>query len=97
MDAAAPSTSPTPSVEVPRLGPHELAVLQVFLDCRGRVVSRLEIARRAGLTGMNQRRCDSLLVTLRRVLGADAIRTVRGRGWMLEPTALDRAHHLIAA
>jgi DNA-binding response OmpR family regulator len=101
MDAASPTSSPDPSTDpstrVPRLGPHELAVLQVFLDCRGRVVSRLEIARRAGLTGMNQRRCDSVLVTLRRVLGAEAIRTVRGRGWMLELDALERANHLIAA
>lgn len=81
----------------PVLGRQELAVLQVFLECRGRVVSRAEIARRAGLTGLNQRRCDSLLVDIRRVLGADAIRTVRGRGWMLEPDAIGRATDVIAA
>lgn len=97
MDAPLPAPHPSQSPANPRLGVNELAVLQVFLDCRGRVVSRAEIARRAGLTVMNQRRCDSLLVTIRRVLGAEAIRTVRGRGWMLELDALERAHHLIAA
>ena len=97
MDAPIPAQHPSQSPADPRLGVNELAVLQVFLECRGRVVSRAEIARRAGLTGMNQRRCDSLLVAIRRVLGAEAIRTVRGRGWMLELDALERAHHLIAA
>ncbi|MBU3717466.1 MAG: helix-turn-helix domain-containing protein, partial [Actinobacteria bacterium] len=63
------------------LGPHDLAVLRVLVDCQGRVIGRSEIARRAGLTELNQRRSDSILVTLRRTLGATAIRTVRGRGW----------------
>lgn len=97
MDPA-PTISPSESAtDTLRLGPNELAVLQVFLDCGNRVVSRLEIARRAGLAGMNERRCDSILVSLRRVLGAESIRTVRGRGWMLEIGAVERAHHLIAA
>lgn len=75
----------------------ETAVLQVFLDCQGRVVSRAELARRAGLTGLNSRRCDSLLVAIRRVLGPEAIRTVRSRGWMLQPSAVDDARRLLAA
>lgn len=79
------------------LSRQDMAVLQVFLECRGRVVSRAEIARRAGLNGLNQRRCDSILVNIRRVLGADSLRTVRGRGWMLEEFVLDRASRLIAA
>lgn len=78
------------------LGRQELAVLRVFLECRGRVIGRAELARRAGLSGLNQRRCDSLLVDIRRVLGADAVRTVRGRGWMLEEFAMERAAELIA-
>ena len=97
MDSS-PSTVPTESAsDAVRLGPNELAVLQVFLDCGNRVVSRLEIARRAGLAGMNERRCDSILVSLRRVLGSESIRTVRGRGWMLEIGAIELAHHLVAA
>lgn len=79
------------------LSTQELAVLQAFLDCEGRVISRLEISRRAGLTGLNSRRCDSILVALRRVLGPEAIRTVRSRGWMLEPAVLDDARRLLAA
>ena len=79
------------------LGQQELAVLQALIDCRGRVVSRRELARRAGIADLNERRCDSLLVAVRKVLGADAIRTVRGRGWMLEAGVIDRANHLVAA
>jgi DNA-binding response OmpR family regulator len=72
-------------------------VLQALLDCRGRVVSRRELARLAGIADLNDRRCDSLLVSIRKVLGADAIRTVRGRGWMLVPVAVDMAENLLAA
>jgi len=49
-----------------------------------RLVSRRELARRVGIADLSERRCDSLLVGVRRVLGADAIRTVRSRGWMLD-------------
>lgn len=66
-------------------------MLRVLLDCSGRVISRHELARRAGLGDRHERRCDSLLVALRRTLGDDAIRTVRGRGWMLLPEHADAA------
>ena len=79
------------------LGQQELAVLQALIDCSGRVVGRRELARRAGIADLNERRCDSLLVSVRRVLGAEAIRTVRGRGWMLEAAVIDRASLLVAA
>lgn len=79
------------------LGQQELAVLQALIECHGRVVSRRELARRAGIADLNERRCDSLLVSVRRVLGAGAIRTVRGRGWMLEAAVIDRASLLVAA
>ena len=79
------------------LSAQEMAVLQAFLDCEGRVISRLEIARRAGLVGLNSRRCDSILVALRRALGPESIRTVRSRGWMLEPVVLDDARRLLEA
>jgi hypothetical protein len=48
-------------------------------------VSRTEIARVAGLDDLSERRCDSLLVGVRRAVGVDAVRTVRRRGWMLVP------------
>jgi DNA-binding response OmpR family regulator len=49
----------------------------------GTVVSRQEIAVEAGIADLNARRCDSLIVGIRRRIGADRIRTVRRRGWML--------------
>ncbi len=66
----------------------EVAVLATLLEARGRVVSRPELARRSGLQHASARRADSLLVTLRRALGASAVRTVRRRGWMLDPEAI---------
>ena len=61
----------------------EVAVLAALSECAGRVVPRTELARRAGLARAGARRCDSLLVGVRRALGPDAVRNVRGRGWML--------------
>ena len=49
----------------------------------GRVLSRAELARRAGIADLSARRCDSLIVGIRRSIGADRVRTVRRRGWML--------------
>src|SRR3954453_2478685 len=66
------------------LGTQERAVLLVLAENAGKVVSRRELARRIGLADQNARRCDSLLVGVRRVLPAGAIRTVRSRGWMLD-------------
>ena len=60
----------------------ETAVLRALAG--GRVVSRSEIRRAAQLDQHSDRRCDSILVGLRRVLPEGAIRNVRGRGWMLE-------------
>ena len=77
------------------LGNQELAVLRVLHDSCGRVVSRRELARRVGLADRNSRRCDSLLVGLRRVLGPDSITTVRSRGWMLEREAAPMAQTLL--
>ena len=61
----------------------EQAVLSVLQEAHGRVVSRDHIARRAGLRDVSPRRIDSVMVNLRRRLGPEALRTVRGRGWML--------------
>lgn len=77
------------------LGTQERAVLGVLLANRGRVVSRRELARQAGLSDLNERRCDSVLVLLRRHLGSDAIVTVRSRGWMLHPASVAAAAALL--
>ena len=61
----------------------ERAVLGALVAVDGRVVSRTELAERAGLATLSDRRVDSILVGLRRRLGADSIITVRARGWRL--------------
>jgi DNA-binding response OmpR family regulator len=66
------------------LRPPERAVLDVLIAANGRVVSREHLTRRAGLNVVGPRRADSIVVELRRVLGPDAIHTVRGRGWRLD-------------
>lgn len=70
-------------------------MLAVLVANRNRVVGRREIARDAGLAELNQRRCDSILVGVRRQLGADAIITVRSRGWMLADHVLPAALALL--
>jgi DNA-binding response OmpR family regulator len=61
----------------------ELAVYQVLARNAGRVLSRPEIAREAGIDELSERRCDSLIVGIRRRIGSEQIVTVRRRGWML--------------
>lgn len=70
------------------LGTQERAVLLALAEDAGKVVSRRELARRIGVENLSERRCDSILVGVRRVLGPDAIRTVRSRGWILQPHAI---------
>lgn len=68
------------------LSAQEVAVLLVLAGAGGRVVSRGELQRRAGLSDLAPRRCDSVIVGLRRVLGPGAIVTVRARGWRCSPS-----------
>jgi DNA-binding response OmpR family regulator len=63
--------------------PQEARVLEVLASAEGRVVPRRELIRRAGLHDCSPRRCEAVLVGLRRALGDDAIHNVRGRGWRL--------------
>jgi DNA-binding winged helix-turn-helix (wHTH) protein len=74
-----------------RLGEQEQSVLGVLLANRGRVISRRDLARRAGLANLSERRCDSLLVSIRRALGPNSVITVRSRGWMLSEDAIAAA------
>ena len=82
--------TPGPDASDPlgHLGAQERAVLLALAESAGKVVSRRELARRVGIAELSERRCDSLLVGVRRVLGTDAIVTVRSRGWMLRAEAL---------
>jgi DNA-binding response OmpR family regulator len=61
----------------------ELALIGVLLESTGRVVSRTELVRRAKMFGLAPRRVDVHLVEVRRMVGADNLVNVRGRGWML--------------
>ncbi len=79
-----------------RLGEQEQSVLNVLLANRERVISRRELARRAGLANLSERRCDSLLVAIRRALGPNSVVTVRSRGWMLRDEAIDAASALVS-
>lgn len=91
-----PSPAATPHGGVTTgLGAQERAVLRILVEQGGRVISRHEIARRCGLTELHERRCDSILVHVRQALGPDTIVTVRRRGWMLRPEAMDRAVALL--
>lgn len=70
-------------------------MLKVLLAHQGRVLGRRELARQAGLGELSERRCDSVLVGIRRALGPESIRTVRSRGWMLAPGAVEAATRLL--
>jgi len=70
-------------------------VLSVLVAHRGRVISRRELARRAGLAGLSERRCDSVLVSIRKVLGPMSVITVRSRGWMLSAEGVEAAAALV--
>jgi DNA-binding response OmpR family regulator len=90
VDAEPPPASTLPPA--PRLGVSERAVLRTLAESAGRVIGRPELARRSGLSDLHARRCDAAIVSLRRLLGHDAIRTVRSRGWMLVPEAVSAAN-----
>lgn len=76
-------SSDEPTGEDAPLNEREYALLRVLVDSRGRVVTRSELARRAGLRHLQPRRVDVLLVNVRRAVGAEHLQNVRGRGWML--------------
>lgn len=74
-----------------RLGSQERAVLSVLVANQHRVISRGELSKWAGLEGLSERRCDSVLVQIRRHLGRESVTTVRGRGWRLSAAHVETA------
>ncbi|MFZ4719136.1 MAG: hypothetical protein ACOYMR_06910 [Ilumatobacteraceae bacterium] len=70
--------------------------MAVLLANHRRVIGRRELARLAGMADLSDRRCDSVLVGVRRVLGPDSIVTVRSRGWMLAEHAVPLAEAFLA-
>jgi len=87
MDRPAPAAHADSRSQVSRplehLTPQERAVYHVLADNVGRVLSRSELARAVGIADLSARRCDSLIVGVRRAVGSSRVRTVRRRGWML--------------
>ena len=77
------------------LSPTDTKVLRVLWDSPGKVLSRETLVRKAGLDTSSARRVDSSMVVLRRVLGPDAVRTVRRRGWMLTEEGHQAAHRFL--
>jgi len=71
-------------------------ILDSLLQQEGRVTSRDTLMRLAAVESLTNRRVDVSMVMLRRVLGADSIKTVRQRGWMLTEAGIAAAHNLLA-
>ena len=80
----------------PALSQTDCGVLQVLLSQHGRIIGRDTIQRLAGLDSVSTRRVDASIVVLRRILGAEAITTVRRRGWMLADDAVTASTQLLA-
>lgn len=84
-----------PIPDAPALSATDRAVLGVLLSHCGRVTGRETILRMADLDHLGARRVDASIVLLRRVLGADAISTVRRRGWMLNAKSAPLARDIL--
>ena len=70
-------------------------MLSTLVEHHHHVLGRRELAELSGLDGLSLRRCDSVLVKLRRALGEGAITTVRSRGWRLDDTSIQTARSLL--
>jgi two-component system response regulator QseB len=66
-----------------RLSGRETAFLQELAIRPGRIVSRYEILRRVFDTAEDPSIVETYVYYLRRKLGPDAVRTVRGRGYQI--------------
>ena len=81
--------------QAPILNQVDLAVLEALASRAGTVIGRVTLRRLAGLWDRSPRRCEISIAAIRRVLGDDAIVTVRSRGWMLRIEMLDAAVAII--
>jgi DNA-binding winged helix-turn-helix (wHTH) protein len=88
------SAASVPSFSDGALSETDLAVLRVLVDRSGKITSRDDLNKLAGLSG-SQRRCEAVLVNLRKALGDGAIVTIRRRGWMLDNSVAAMAVALI--
>lgn len=88
------SAASVPSFSPGALSETDLAVLRVLVDRSGKITSRDDLNKLAGLSG-SQRRCEAVLVNLRKALGDGAIVTIRRRGWMLDNSVAAMAVALI--
>ena len=88
------SAASVPSFSPGALSETDLAVLRVLVDRSGKITSRDDLNKLAGLNG-SQRRCEAVLVNLRKALGDGAIVTIRRRGWMLDNSVAPQAAALI--
>ncbi len=88
------SAASVPSFSPGALSETDLAVLRVLVDRSGKITSRDDLNKLAGLSG-SQRRCEAVLVNLRKALGDGAIVTIRRRGWMLDNSVAAMAMALI--
>ncbi|MEY2921000.1 MAG: hypothetical protein RL261_2305, partial [Pseudomonadota bacterium] len=75
--------------ELVALSPREFALLQALLEHPGRILSRAQLEERLYGWGeeVESNVVEVHLHTLRRKLGADFIRNVRGVGYRVAPTA----------
>ena len=66
------------------LGNQQRAMLSVFAQKPGRLVTTEELAAKLGLPKMTPRRADVLISGINDVLGEDTIVDVPRRGWMMQ-------------
>ena len=88
------SAASLPYPPLSALSEADLAVLRVLVERSGKITSRDDLNKLAGLSG-SQRRCEAVLVNLRKALGDGAIVTIRRRGWMLDNSVAAMAVALI--
>ena len=73
----------------------DMGTLRLLVEHHGRVISRDQMARMLNVDTSAARRVDGSLVVLRRLLGPEAIKTVRSRGWMLSAVGLASAYRIL--
>jgi DNA-binding response OmpR family regulator len=81
----------------PAQGPTSLDIgtLRLLVEYSGRIIGRDQLARLLNVEASAARRIDGSLVVLRRLLGPDAIITVRSRGWMLSTDGIASARRIL--